>query len=75
MIHTSQALLSVCLVLQVAAAWLLYGVLPIRKAFYATLLWIVGLCLASIVCSFVCGFLIALLGWPDWHKMAWRLIT
>jgi hypothetical protein len=74
-IDTSQTLLSICVVLQVAAAWLLYGSLPIRKALYARLLWIVGHCLASIVCSFVFGFLVSLLGWPNWDKMAWKLMA
>jgi hypothetical protein len=75
MIYISRALDSACLALQVAAAWVLYGVLPIRRARYARLLWIVGLCLASIVCTFVCGLLISLLGWPDWDRMAWKLIS
>lgn len=75
MIHIPQALDLACLVLQVAAAWLLHGALPIRTSLYAKVLWIVGLCLASIVCSFACGFLVSLLGWTNWDQMAWRLIS
>lgn len=75
MIHISQAHLLVCLCLQVGAGWLLYSALPIRKTLYARVLWFVGMCLVSVVCSCVCGILITLLGWPDWDRLAWRLIS
>ena len=73
MSYARDRLFWVCLLLQVTAGWFLYSALPIQKALHTVLLRLIGLPVASIVCSFVFGA--SILDVADWYRLALRLFS
>jgi hypothetical protein len=73
MSHARDALQWISLFLQVGAGWLLYSGFSNHRAFPASLWRLIGVSLASIVCTFILGFFVFNLAEHYWYRMAQKL--
>jgi hypothetical protein len=67
--HARDALLCVALLLQVGAGWFLNTVFMIHETPTAKRLRFIGLSVASVVCSFVVGFLMSGQAEQSWYHI------
>jgi hypothetical protein len=59
-----------CLLVQVGAGWLVYSGYSIQKVLVRRLLWLAGILLSAVICSFVCGFLVSGVAEHKWYDIA-----
>ena len=59
-----------CLLVQVGAGWLVYSGFSIQKVLVRRLLWLAGILLSAVICSFVCGFLVSGVAEHKWYDIA-----
>ena len=71
--RASHVILTLCLMLQIVAGWLLHSAFHTNKALPIRLLRIAALSAAVIICSFAGGFLISGIRESDWYRLVERL--
>jgi len=71
--RASEGLLSIFLLLQIGAGWLLTNRFAAHKARFRKLLWTSGFTLAAVLCSFIGGLAVSILAERRWVQLAEKL--